>query len=142
MPTDADPRGQRRRPLTRADLARIAGRLGVPVEVVEKDYVLSYVLAGIVDVPALRGLCFKGGTALKKIYFGDYRFSEDLDFSAVDGPRGGDLDIAMGAATRAAETFSQSGGDSASNSTALRSESRTPPGRMPSAFASRFPGRT
>lgn len=30
-------------------------------------------------------LVFKGGTALKKCYFGDYRFSEDLDFTAV-GP--------------------------------------------------------
>lgn len=28
-------------------------------------------------------LLFKGGTALKKCYFGDYRFSEDLDFTAV-----------------------------------------------------------
>jgi hypothetical protein len=27
-----------------------------------------------------------GGTALEKVYFGDYRFSEDLDFSAVGAP--------------------------------------------------------
>ena len=26
-------------------------------------------------------MIFKGGTALKKCYFGDYRFSQDLDFS-------------------------------------------------------------
>jgi predicted nucleotidyltransferase component of viral defense system len=26
-------------------------------------------------------LVFKGGTALKRCYFGDYRFSEDLDFT-------------------------------------------------------------
>ena len=26
-------------------------------------------------------LGFKGGTALKRCYFGDYRFSEDLDFT-------------------------------------------------------------
>lgn len=32
--------------------------------------------------PFLRGnLLFKGGTALKKCYFPDYRFSEDLDFT-------------------------------------------------------------
>jgi predicted nucleotidyltransferase component of viral defense system len=32
-------------------------------------------------------LIFKGGTALKKSYFGDYRFSEDLDFSTTyDAP--------------------------------------------------------
>jgi predicted nucleotidyltransferase component of viral defense system len=28
-----------------------------------------------------RTLAFKGGTALKRCYFGDYRFSEDLDFT-------------------------------------------------------------
>ena len=27
---------------------------------------------------------FKGGTVLKKAYFGDYRFSEDLDFTLLN----------------------------------------------------------
>ena len=59
-------------------------RTGLPWEILEKDYILSWVLAGISRVDALRDtLIFKGGTALKKCYFGDYRFSEDLDFSAV-----------------------------------------------------------
>ena len=35
-------------------------------------------------------LVFKGGTALKKCYFGEYRFSEDLDFSGVAGVATGD----------------------------------------------------
>ena len=50
-------------------------------------------LAGISAVPELREtLVFKGGTALKKCYFGDYRFSEDLDFSGLeDVPTGDDL---------------------------------------------------
>ncbi len=91
------------RPLLRADLTRIAGRLGVPPEVVEKDYLLSYLLAGLAAVPELRGLVFKGGTALKKMYFGDYRFSEDLDFSAVAAPRDDALTAALVAAVRAAE---------------------------------------
>lgn len=30
-----------------------------------------------------QNIIFKGGTALKKCYFGDYRFSEDLDFSEI-----------------------------------------------------------
>ena len=56
-------------------------RLGVPWEVLERDYLLSWVLAGISQVATLRGsLVFKGGTALKKCYFGDYRFSEDWIF--------------------------------------------------------------
>ena len=38
-------------------------------------------------------LAFKGGTALKKCYFGDYRFSEDTDFSGLeDTPTGADLE--------------------------------------------------
>ena len=66
---------------------------GLQSYVVERDYLLSWVLAGISAVPELREtLVFKGGTALKKCYFGDYRFSEDLDFSGLeDVPAGDDL---------------------------------------------------
>lgn len=54
----------------------------VPWEVIEQDYLLSWILEGFSEIPELRkNLVFKGGTALKKIYFGDYRFSQDLDFS-------------------------------------------------------------
>ena len=77
------------RPLyTRLQEAR--QRLGIPWEVLERDYLLSWVLAGISRVPALhQTLVFKGGTSLKKCYFGDYRFSEDLDFSGLDDvPKG------------------------------------------------------
>jgi predicted nucleotidyltransferase component of viral defense system len=39
---------------------------------------------GINGIPLLKdNLAFKGGTALKKCYFGEYRFSEDLDFSYI-----------------------------------------------------------
>ncbi|TFG59533.1 MAG: nucleotidyl transferase AbiEii/AbiGii toxin family protein, partial [Deltaproteobacteria bacterium] len=52
---------------------------GLPWEVLERDYLLSWILAGISRVDALREtLVFKGGTALKKCYFGDSRFSEYL----------------------------------------------------------------
>ena len=68
----------------------------VPMHVIEKDYALSYVLAGIAKQPELsHSLIFKGGTALKKIYFGDYRFSEDLDFSVVDAPKNQYLENAL-----------------------------------------------
>lgn len=50
--------------------------------IVEKDYALSYLLAAIVHTNGLgENLVLKGGTALKKLYFADYRFSEDLDYS-------------------------------------------------------------
>ena len=72
-------------------------RLGIPWDVLERDYLLSWVLAGIGQVAPLRhALVFKGGTALKKCYFGDYRFSEDLDFSTVgNAPAGKEMEQAM-----------------------------------------------
>ena len=70
---------------------------GVQSYVIERDYLLSWVLAGISVVPELREtLVFKGGTALKKCYFGNYRFSEDLDFTGLEGlPTGDDLGEAI-----------------------------------------------
>lgn len=50
--------------------------------VIEKDYFLTLILDGIAHDADLQGmLVFKGGTALRKIYFKDYRYSEDLDFT-------------------------------------------------------------
>ncbi|MEO8381440.1 MAG: nucleotidyl transferase AbiEii/AbiGii toxin family protein [Acidobacteriota bacterium] len=52
--------------------------------VVEKDYVLGWVLAAIAQhAEASEQWVFKGGTCLKKCYFETYRFSEDLDFSLL-----------------------------------------------------------
>ncbi|MBW7891141.1 MAG: nucleotidyl transferase AbiEii/AbiGii toxin family protein [Chitinophagaceae bacterium] len=52
---------------------------------IEKDYILSWILFGIAGNELLsKQLAFKGGTVLKKIYFPDYRFSEDLDFTLLD----------------------------------------------------------
>ena len=81
------------RPL-RTRLLEARGRLGIPWEVLERDYLLSWVLAGISQVQVLQDtLVFKGGTALRKCYFGDYRFSEDLDFSALEGvPQGEEME--------------------------------------------------
>lgn len=52
---------------------------------IEKDYVLSWLLLGISKNSLLSAcLVFKGGTALKKVYFPEYRFSEDLDFTLLN----------------------------------------------------------
>ena len=61
-------------------------------DVVEKDYVLGWLLWGIGSEPAIRQhWVFKGGTCLKKCYIETYRFSEDLDFTVPeDGPLGPD----------------------------------------------------
>jgi predicted nucleotidyltransferase component of viral defense system len=50
-------------------------------EVVEKDYVLGWLLAALAGLPVGQLWIFKGGTCVKKCYFETYRFSEDLDFS-------------------------------------------------------------
>ena len=88
----------------RTRLQEVRTRLGLPWQVLECDYLLSWVLAGIGQVESLREtLVFKDGTALKKCYFGDYRFSEDLDFSGLEGvPIGEAMERAIGEACRAA----------------------------------------
>lgn len=59
--------------------------VGVRDQQIEKDYILSWVLQGIAQHSTLsKTIVFKGGTVLKKIYFEDYRFSEDLDFTLLD----------------------------------------------------------
>ena len=61
-----------------------ARHYGVRQDIVEKDYALSYLLAAIAETPGLGNvLALKGGTALKKVYYTDYRFSEDLDYSTL-----------------------------------------------------------
>lgn len=49
----------------------------------ERDYCLAWFLAELTESNMQRSLAFKGGTALKRCYFGDYRFSEDLDFTLL-----------------------------------------------------------
>ena len=71
--------------IDRREILDIAGTLGLLPQVVEKDYVLGWVLAGIYRQAALaESWIFKGGTCLKKCYFETYRFSEDLDFTLID----------------------------------------------------------
>jgi predicted nucleotidyltransferase component of viral defense system len=61
-------------------LAQGGGRR-IPEAVLEQDYCLAWFLVGLSRAPLRDRLAFKGGTALKRCYFGDYRFSEDLDFT-------------------------------------------------------------
>jgi predicted nucleotidyltransferase component of viral defense system len=69
--------------ITRVDLQRLSKREGVALGTCEKDYVLTEVLKALPEVTKLKGFpVFKGGTALRKIYFPSWRYSEDLDFTA------------------------------------------------------------
>ena len=68
--------------ISRSELQRLANREKVALGTLEKDYVLTEVLKALSRVISLSDiLVFKGGTALRKIYFTDWRYSEDLDFT-------------------------------------------------------------
>jgi uncharacterized protein len=64
-------------------LARAGGRR-VAEAVLERDYCLAWFLVGLSRSLLREALVFKGGTALKRCYFGDYRFSEDLEFTLAE----------------------------------------------------------
>ena len=66
--------------ISKAAILERAAEWQLTPEVVEKDYVLGWMLAGIALHPATtRNWVFKGGTCLKKCVIETYRFSEDLD---------------------------------------------------------------
>lgn len=67
------------------EIDKIAGREGVRATQIQKDYAVSWILWGISQNDFLKeNLIFKGGTCLKKVYYSDYRFSEDMDFTLAD----------------------------------------------------------
>lgn len=71
--------------IDRSEILAVAGELSLSPDVIEKDYVLGWLLAGISAHDRLATTwTFKGGTCLKKCYFETYRFSEDLDFTISD----------------------------------------------------------
>lgn len=67
------------------EIQQVARKAKVRDTQIEKDYIITWILTGVSRNEFLsRVLVFKGGTVLKKFYFEDYRFSEDLDFTLVD----------------------------------------------------------
>lgn len=66
------------------EIADTANEWQLAHNVVEKDYVLGWLLAGIAQHPVTRSWAFKGGTCLRKCWFETYRFSEDLDFTVSE----------------------------------------------------------
>lgn len=64
------------------EIQKIAHEQVVRDTQIEKDYVIGWILKGISQNVYLKEqLIFKGGTVLKKVWFADYRFSEDMDFT-------------------------------------------------------------
>jgi predicted nucleotidyltransferase component of viral defense system len=65
-------------------ITRRANDERLPAQTLERDYVLAHICADIGGLADSR-LVFKGGTLLRLCYFPGYRYSADLDFSAIDG---------------------------------------------------------
>lgn len=71
-----------------ATVKSLARNQGVDPAVIDRDHALGVVLWALSSHIREQGWIFKGGTCLRKCYFGDYRFSEDLDFTVT-----GKLDV-------------------------------------------------
>lgn len=68
--------------ITRQEIMDASREFGLSAHIIEKDYVLGWLLDGISKHNVIgKDWIFKGGTCLKKCYFETYRFSEDLDFT-------------------------------------------------------------
>lgn len=80
--------------ITKQDILDRAGEWQLRPDIVEKDYVLGWLLAAIANHPVISNTwVFKGGTCLKKCYFETYRFSEDLDFTLLPSAAYTEVDI-------------------------------------------------
>lgn len=71
--------------ISKAELSKKSKEWNIRFDIVEKDFCIGWLLKGIAEEPRFKKhLIFKGGTALRKCYFQDHRFSEDLDFTALN----------------------------------------------------------
>jgi len=71
--------------ISHEDIKNLVSEWSLREDIIEKDYVIGWVLWGIGSDPNLsHKWVFKGGTCIKKCYIETYRFSEDLDFVTED----------------------------------------------------------
>jgi predicted nucleotidyltransferase component of viral defense system len=63
------------------EIKEIARRIGVPESTIERDYAQGWLLE---HLTSHFDMALKGGTGIRKVYLGDYRFSDDLDFTLLD----------------------------------------------------------
>jgi predicted nucleotidyltransferase component of viral defense system len=67
----------------------------IPEQVIELDYCLAWFLAELATHPLNTKLAFKGGTCLRRCHFGEYRFSEDLDFTLISPIDFSDIQVGL-----------------------------------------------
>lgn len=61
------------------EISQLSQKYKVPAETIEKDYMISWLLLSIANSPLSEDFIFYGGTSIKRIYFDDHRYSEDID---------------------------------------------------------------
>ncbi len=67
------------------EVIEISEKKKLKTETIDKDWVIGHFLNVMYSIEEIKNnFVFKGGTALKKCYFENYRFSEDLDFTLLD----------------------------------------------------------
>ena len=72
--------------ISHEDIKNLVSEWSLREDIIEKDYVIGWILWGIGSDPDVGPKwAFKGGTCIKKCYIETYRFSEDLDFTVLPG---------------------------------------------------------
>lgn len=71
--------------ISKSEVESKGSEFGLNPSDVERDYVFGWLLAGIYSISSLKDvLVLKGGNCFRKAYFPQTRFSNDLDFSALN----------------------------------------------------------
>ena len=83
--------------LTRPQVQRYTAESGLrDIMIAEKEVVLTYLLQLLAEHGILGKLAFKGGTCLRKMFFGTQgRFSTDLDFTGIEEHEHDDVVLSM-----------------------------------------------
>jgi len=66
--------------ISQREIKEKARGFGVIVSTIERDYAQNWLLKHL----SIIDMALKGGTGIRKIYIGDYRFSNDLDFTLLE----------------------------------------------------------
>lgn len=63
--------------IKQSEIKNMSRQYVVPMSTIERDYTQNWILSFLPE------MAFKGGTCLRKVYFKEYRFSDDLDFTLL-----------------------------------------------------------
>lgn len=66
--------------ISKREIRENAREYGVILSTVERDYAQNWLLKHLSFI----NMALKGGTGIRKVYFYDYRFSDDLDFTLLE----------------------------------------------------------